>query len=130
TQGLMLNATNAEGTALAYPAFLETVQSIRPLMLGRALGGSFYLLGWILLIFNIFQTIKGAEPVNGTVTVYARDHVATAAAEGSLGAFGTIFNAPFLYAAAVVVGSCLWMLGTDLLSLFGLFITIVATISA
>jgi len=130
TQGLMLNATNAEGTALAYPAFLETVQSIRPLMLLRAIGGSFYLLGWILLIINIYKTIKGAEPINGTVSVYAKDRAAMAGMEGSLGFFPTLFNAPVMYTTAVVIGVCMWMFSHDLFSLFGFFIALVATLGA
>ncbi len=130
TQGLMLNKTNADGTTLLYPNFLETVQTIRPLMLLRAIGGALYLAGWFLMVYNIFMTIKGAEPVNGTVTVHEKDRRATLEMEGTLGAFGTIFNAPFLYSALVVIGVCLWMLTPELFSLFGLLLTIATCLVA
>ncbi len=43
TQGLMLNGTTDNGTVLAYPNFLDTVNAIRPMMLMRVIGGGLYL---------------------------------------------------------------------------------------
>ena len=48
TQGLMLNATAEGGTLLEYTNFIETLDKIRPLMLFRAIGGTLYLIGFVI----------------------------------------------------------------------------------
>ena len=53
--------TVENGTILAYPNFLETLNAIRPLMLTRAVGGTLYLIGWGMLIYIIARTIIGAK---------------------------------------------------------------------
>jgi cytochrome c oxidase cbb3-type subunit I/II len=58
TQGLMWRAM--EDGRLVYPDFIETVTRILPLYYVRAVGGLFYLAGYILFIFNIFKTIANA----------------------------------------------------------------------
>ncbi|MDP0500747.1 MAG: cytochrome-c oxidase, cbb3-type subunit I [Verrucomicrobiota bacterium JB022] len=113
TQGLHLNAVSDDGLSLKYQ-FLETVQTIRPLMLFRAIGGTFYLLGWVLLMVNIFMTIRGAEPVNGTVDVPAHDVEETRKLEGSMGWLGTIFNWPFIYSVFFILGLMSWIVGQGL----------------
>jgi cytochrome c oxidase cbb3-type subunit I/II len=65
-QGLMLNATNAEGTALAYPNFIETLTSIRAMMGFRIIGGAMYLLGTILMGVNILLTVRSGKAFNET----------------------------------------------------------------
>lgn len=64
TQGLMWRALNAEGQ-LQYPEFIETVTRIVPLYWVRAFGGSLFILGFLLMIYNLGMTIKSghiAEP--------------------------------------------------------------------
>ncbi len=117
TQGLMLNATTEGGTVLAYPNFLDTLNSIRWLMLMRLIGGGFYLTGWLLLAYNFFRTVRGASPVNGTIEVYEEP---APAADARLGFMGTFFNAPTLFCLLGIGFSILWMLGTNLVSVFGL----------
>ena len=65
-QGLMLNATTPDGTALVYPNFIETLTSIRAMMGFRIIGGSLYLVGMILMGINIWLTIRKGSPVNET----------------------------------------------------------------
>ena len=62
TQGLMLRAIDASGK-LVYPDFVETVTKIVPLYWVRAFGGTLYLAGFILMIYNIWMTVRSA-PVN------------------------------------------------------------------
>ncbi len=57
TQGLMWRAVNKDGT-LVYPDFIETVVRIIPLYWVRALGGLLYLIGFFLMCYNIYMTIK------------------------------------------------------------------------
>nr|BFD60172.1 cytochrome-c oxidase, cbb3-type subunit I [Bdellovibrio sp. CKG001] len=59
TQGLMWLAVDKEG-ALAYPDFIETVVRIVPLYWVRALGGLLFLIGFIMMCYNIFKTVKMA----------------------------------------------------------------------
>src|SRR5690606_3112406 len=75
TQGLMLNATTEGGTVLAYPNFVDTLNSIRPLMLLRVVGGGLYLTGWLLMAYNLYRTIRGSEPVNASTQVFVEDDV-------------------------------------------------------
>lgn len=68
TQGLMLRATDASG-ALVYPNFVETLIAIRPMYWVRLAGGSMYLVGMCIMIYNLVKTAKSGEAVDGTVDV-------------------------------------------------------------
>ena len=125
TQGLMLNATTEGGTVLAYPNFLDTLNSIRFMMLMRVVGGGLYLIGWFVLCYNMYRTIKGAQPVNGTIEVYIEKPVPSE----RLGLVRTFINAPVLLTVFLVAFSTLWMMGNGLVSMAGLagaLITVVA----
>jgi cytochrome c oxidase cbb3-type subunit I/II len=72
TQGLMWRATTTDG-ALLYPSFVETLLAIRPLYLTRAAGGTMYLLGFLLMAWNLGKTIRAGKPVETTVQVLDPD---------------------------------------------------------
>lgn len=129
TQGLMLNAVQPNGIPV-YPDFTETVLAIKWPLLFRSIGGTLYLAGWIMLMVNVFISIKGAEVSNGTVQVYTEDEENTLAAEGTIGVFGTLINAPFMYAAFLTVGFCFWMLGAGIFSILGLMLSITVVLVA
>jgi len=59
TQGLMWRAIDANGN-LVYPDFVETVIRIVPLFFFRAIGGVLFLAGFVLLLYNVYKTIKQA----------------------------------------------------------------------
>jgi cytochrome c oxidase cbb3-type subunit I/II len=69
TQGLMWLAISDQGN-LVYPDFVETVTRIIPLYWVRALGGTLYIAGFILMIYNIWKTIRLA-PKTRTKEVFA-----------------------------------------------------------
>ena len=71
-QGIMGNSVNEAGL-LAYPNYLEIVTSVIPLHVIRAVGGGLYLVGLIILIWNIFKTVKlsGNEVIDTEVEVKA-----------------------------------------------------------
>ena len=73
TQGLMWRAETAEG-ALLYPSFVETLLAIRPMYIMRLIGGLMYFVGFLLMIWNLFATIKNGKAVD--VTVEVADNVA------------------------------------------------------
>jgi cytochrome c oxidase cbb3-type subunit I/II len=68
-QGLMLNETDVTGTRLVNE-FSQTVDKIELLMLTRAFGGLLYLVGFLLLVVNIWKTVRSGSPVNETREVY------------------------------------------------------------
>lgn len=72
-QGLMLNATNAEGTALTYPNFIETLTAIRPMMAFRVIGGAMYLVGMGMMLVNLWLTARSGKAVNETREVAVID---------------------------------------------------------
>jgi cytochrome c oxidase cbb3-type subunit 1 len=60
-QGLMWRAVNADGT-LTY-SFVESVQAMHPYYIVRTLGGAFFLLGAVVMAYNLWRTIADARPV-------------------------------------------------------------------
>ncbi|MBI2497041.1 MAG: cytochrome-c oxidase, cbb3-type subunit II, partial [Opitutae bacterium] len=127
TQGLMLNATAEGGTILKYPNFLETLNAIRPLMLLRVAGGLLYLSGFVLLGYNIWRSIRGAQPVNGTMEVYVEE---VPAPDQRLGLAGTFLNAPVAYALLAVIFACVWMFTSGWLNIIGLVATLFCVLLA
>ncbi len=55
TQALMWKEFSPDGT-LAYPNFLETTKQIIPLHISRAVGGSLYLIGALIMVYNLLKT--------------------------------------------------------------------------
>jgi cytochrome c oxidase cbb3-type subunit I/II len=68
TQGLMWRATDAQG-ALEYPNFVETLNAIRPMYWMRLIGGSMYLVGMIMMAYNLARTALAGHAVDGEATV-------------------------------------------------------------
>ena len=66
TQGLMWKQFTKEGF-LQYPNFLETVLQIVPLYKLRALGGSLYIVGAVLMTYNLWRTAKSGKFEHETV---------------------------------------------------------------
>ncbi len=64
TQASMWKQFNPDGT-LVYGNFLETVTEIMPMYWMRAIGGTLFLTGTLVMIYNIIQTVrKGSEVVD------------------------------------------------------------------
>ena len=57
TQASMWKQFNPDGT-LTYGNFLETVTQIMPMYWMRAIGGTMYLIGMFVLVYNIIQTVR------------------------------------------------------------------------
>lgn len=60
TQSLMWKEFTQDGF-LAYPNFLETVTQIVPLYMLRAVGGTLYLVGTLIMIYNLLKTAGTGE---------------------------------------------------------------------
>lgn len=61
-QASMWKQFNPDGT-LVYGNFLETVTEIIPMYWFRAIGGSMYILGMFILLYNVYKTIKSGSEV-------------------------------------------------------------------
>jgi cytochrome c oxidase cbb3-type subunit I/II len=70
TQGLMWRALNPDGS-LMYPTFVETLLALKPMYWMRLIGGSLYLVGMIMMAYNLAKTMAGAKVVEVEVWVVA-----------------------------------------------------------
>lgn len=72
-QGLMWRALNIDGT-LTY-SFAEVVKATYPYHFVRFLGGLLYLVGMLLMAYNMFRTISAGRAVNAEIpAVVAHAH--------------------------------------------------------
>jgi cytochrome c oxidase cbb3-type subunit I/II len=62
TQASMWKQFNPDGT-LTYGNFLETVTEIMPMYWMRAIGGTLYITGMLILVYNIIVTIKQGSKI-------------------------------------------------------------------
>ncbi len=122
TQGLMLGATVEGGTVTQY-TFIETIDAIRLPMLTRMIGGSFYLIGFILMVYNIWKTARGGAPANGVIEV----HVHETEKPNWIKSF---FSAPVIYSLLIVLAICLTIFSNGVLFVLGIFLTTFFTIVA
>ena len=113
TQGLMLNQLTPDGLALKNQ-FLETVQAIHPMLATRIVGGTLYLGGFLLMVYNLWRTARSGAAVNGTI------QVPVVAAVERLSFGQTFLNAPVIYCFAIIVSTSLWLLGGSFWSIAGL----------
>ncbi|MCP4493589.1 MAG: cytochrome-c oxidase, cbb3-type subunit I [Gammaproteobacteria bacterium] len=65
TQGLMWRAINDDGT-LTY-SFVESVQAMHPYYIVRTMGGALFLLGTLVMAYNLWKSIAGAKPIEVAV---------------------------------------------------------------
>lgn len=61
-QAFMWKQFNPSGT-LVYGNFLETVNEIMPMYMMRAVGGTLYLLGLFVMLYNVIKTVKSGSAV-------------------------------------------------------------------
>jgi cytochrome c oxidase cbb3-type subunit I/II len=60
TEGMMWKQFNKDGF-LQYPNFLEVVQAILPMYVLRAVGGTLYISGVVLMAYNLYKTAKSGQ---------------------------------------------------------------------
>jgi cytochrome c oxidase cbb3-type subunit I/II len=122
-QGLSLNELTADGAATAN-TFIETLKNIIPMYYLRALGGSLYLVGYLVMIYNLCRTIRSGVATDGILQVTE----AAPAAEPAK-AFPGFINAPVLFTLGIVITVCLWLLGNNGWSTAGLVGAITLTLA-
>lgn len=125
TQGLLLNETAEGGTILANNNFVNTLEEIRFFMLTRAFGGFLYLIGFGLLTFNVYKTIKSGKPHNATAEVYENETT-----EKKLTILQAYFNAPTFYSLLLVFVACLWMFSSGITLIISFYLFAAVTLLA
>jgi len=106
TQGLMWMAIDESGK-LVYPDFVETVTRIVPLYGVRAFGGGLYIIGFCIMIYNIWKTVQSAKaPVETVIPepVHARHSEEDV---GHRKLEGKVFVFSILSFVAIAVGSAI-----------------------
>lgn len=83
TQGLMWRAINKDGQ-LVYPNFMETVDKIVPMYWVRLIGGILVLVSMLILLYNLYKTIKSAKKTD-EVKIYQAAPLSPQAGEGDTG---------------------------------------------
>ncbi|MCA9579484.1 MAG: cytochrome-c oxidase, cbb3-type subunit II, partial [Myxococcales bacterium] len=99
TQGLMWREM-AEGGGLAYRNFVQTLVALRPMYWMRLIGGSLYLVGFIVMAWNLWATARSGKAVNGEAEVTV-DDATPAAAEPSP---KQLVLSPPVIVSAIVIG--------------------------
>jgi cytochrome c oxidase cbb3-type subunit I/II len=103
TQGLMLNETNPGGTSLKYE-FIDTLNSIQIFFIARAIGGFFYLSGFVLLAINVWKTARSGKAVEETVEITLLERHR----KDNMGFGAALFNDPIAHIILGMVFVLLW----------------------
>ena len=107
TQGLMWKAINEKGQ-LVYPDFMETVVRIVPLYAARALGGTLFIVGFLLMLYNMYKTMRSAPEFKNEsvmVTNHQNSEQKTETGHRKLEGMATVFS--ILAFLAILVGSAI-----------------------
>lgn len=117
TQSLMWKEFNADGF-LVYKNFLETTVAILPLHMLRAIGGSLYLTGFILMTYNLIKTAYAGKFIaneEAQAAPLAKEYVATSGGWH----YRVLENKPILFTAlslvAILIGGIVEMVPTFLI---------------
>jgi cytochrome c oxidase cbb3-type subunit 1 len=71
-QGLMWRAVNEDGT-LTY-SFVESLQAMYPFYIVRFVGGAVFVLGIVIMMYNLYKTIAGAKATDVAIPAPAAAH--------------------------------------------------------
>ena len=71
-QGLMWRAVNDDGT-LTY-SFIESVEAMHPFYVIRLLGGMLFFAGMVVMAWNLWKTVRGAQPAEAPIPAPAPAH--------------------------------------------------------
>jgi cytochrome c oxidase cbb3-type subunit I/II len=108
TQSLMWRAIDVNGK-LVYPNFIETVVKIVPMYWVRAIGGSFVLVSFLLMMFNLFKTIMAGS--TDKIEVYEAFALNDSSLERNATPHRSLEGLPMIFAVlallAILVGSAI-----------------------
>jgi cytochrome c oxidase cbb3-type subunit I/II len=102
TEGLMWKQFNKDGF-LQYPNFLETIVQIVPMLRLRAIGGSLYIIGVLLMAYNLYRTAKAGEFEPDTEAQAAPLEKTSAAPHGKLSWHRMLEGKPMFFTVLAIV---------------------------
>ncbi|MCB0419379.1 MAG: cytochrome-c oxidase, cbb3-type subunit I [Bdellovibrionales bacterium] len=113
TQGLMWRNIDSAGR-LVYPDFVETVTKIIPLYQVRVVGGTLFLIGFLIMIYNLFKTAQTAakDATDETVQVAFKGLPGVEGETGHRKLEGLVTAFTVLTLIAILIGSVLEILPT------------------
>ncbi|MCB0414383.1 MAG: cytochrome-c oxidase, cbb3-type subunit I [Bdellovibrionales bacterium] len=111
TQGLMWMAMNEDGT-LVYPDFVETVTRIVPLYHVRWMGGAIFIIGVLVMFYNLFKTLSGKTLVETPVAEPIQPRHVEEKEEGHRKLEGLALTFSVLAFLAIAVGSVIELVPT------------------
>ncbi len=108
SQSLMWRAVDASGK-LVYPNFVESVVKIVPMYWVRAIGGTFVLVSFIIMIYNLYKTAKSGSV--GKEEVYEAYALDDSSIEHDASSHRKLEGWPMIFAVlsliAILVGSAI-----------------------
>ena len=108
TQGLMWRAMDEAGR-LVYPNFIETVIRILPMYWIRAVGGTFVLTSYLIMVYNLVKTITGAKKEDQVEETFMAAPLSEQTVEAHAGKHRKLEGLPVLFSAlafvAIIIGS-------------------------
>lgn len=114
TQGLMWRAIDETGK-LKYPNFVETVVQIVPMYWVRAIGGLLVLVAFLVMVYNLYKTIKNA-PKNVEAPVFKAPPLKATLLDNHGGAHRKLEGIPLLFSVlsliAILVGTGIELIPT------------------
>ena len=97
SQGLFWRALDAEGF-LKYPDFIEGLTNSRAMYQTRLAGGTIFMLGSFLMVYNLIMTARQGKPTTVSVQVPARRE-----GRDPQGAWALLTSAPILFLYGILV---------------------------
>src|SRR5690606_21021303 len=126
TQGLMWRAETPDG-GLLYSNWVEIVKQMMPLYLLRSIGGALFITGWVLMIYNLFKTVRQGAATDGAAEVVPLPKVVPVGMPSNA---RLVFGAPLLL-GALGLGGAIAMGGFNLnLAVVGIVVLIAVTITS
>jgi cytochrome c oxidase cbb3-type subunit I/II len=110
SQGLFWRALDGDGF-LKFPDFVEGLRASRIMYMMRIVGGLSYLVGYLLLTYNIIRTARSGRPVDGTVTVPAPERKAPALSDAKV-----MTGAPVVLSVLIVLGAVILAVSSPIFS--------------
>ncbi|MCB9870092.1 MAG: cytochrome-c oxidase, cbb3-type subunit I [Planctomycetes bacterium] len=115
TSGLMWRAKDAATGALQYGDWVEMIDKIMPMYHMRALGGLLFIVGWLMMTWNLWKTARSGQPVQAETEVSVLEKVPVQASTARL-----VFGSPVILTVAGLVLAYLMSIGEAGLAILGL----------
>ncbi|GAB4147618.1 MAG: hypothetical protein Fur0037_15820 [Planctomycetota bacterium] len=121
THGLMWRAETPDG-GLQYGQWGEIIAIVQPMYYTRAFGGSLFIVGWIMMIYNVVKTALAGQAVDGEVEVTVSSPAGGEALPGTL---ALLRSRPVVMVALGLGAATMFALGDPLLAPVGLVLLII-----